>query len=563
MIEPKYEILADLLERKLFRVPSYQRPYSWTTKQREDLFNDIKILSECTDTSRHHFMATIVCLDRKQTETVGADQYTTLEVVDGQQRLTTLVILLKAIEKAIHDKKIRAELITLLLKADRRLILLQISHDSNEVFRKYLTSGTIPNFDQLNTEAESNLAQAFRDCEFFVSTWAKTHKDGLIDLLRLLRYRIGFVYYTLDDESSVYTIFSALNSRGLDVDWIDKTKSMLMGIVFEKFPKKASEEHLKTLHEIWTRIYEKLGKKTIPGQEILRFAATLKYDKATSKTMGAEESYNFFNSYCTKDYSHIVETCDWLHDIADHLHNLYTNSSLSAVTDIAHARLLAIAIQQSSLKDIERQDLLEYWEKMTFKIFGLLGKDARHGVGDYVRLSRDIHQRKLKTKDQILEQMRGISNTYSIDEALRQITNTNCYDNWENDLKYFFYRYEEYLCQKAGRTIANTVWIQIWNNSAITSIEHICPQTPTAEWKTKFPGKSGVRNNVHRIGNLTLLPPNENSRIGQKTFADKKTAYKKYGLLMLEEIAAEKDWDKLAVDRRESKLIAWAKQTWE
>lgn len=100
MIEPKYQILVDLLERRLFRVPNYQRPYSWETKQRRDLFSDIENLLSYPE-DRHHFMATIVCLDRKKTESIGADEYKTLEVVDGQQRLTTLIILLKAITKKI------------------------------------------------------------------------------------------------------------------------------------------------------------------------------------------------------------------------------------------------------------------------------------------------------------------------------------------------------------------------------------------------------------------------------------------------------------------------------
>ena len=61
-------------------------------------------------------------------------------------------------------------------------------------------------------------------------------------MLRILRNRLGFIFYVLDDEGSVYTVFEVLNSRGLEVDWLDKSKSMLMGIAFEKF--KGREQHL-------------------------------------------------------------------------------------------------------------------------------------------------------------------------------------------------------------------------------------------------------------------------------------------------------------------------------
>ena len=461
MLEPKYQILADLLERRLFRVPNYQRPYSWETKQRTDLFSDIKSLSNYPDSARHHFMATIVCLDRKKTEAIGADEYRTLEIVDGQQRLTTLIILIKAIAKRLNDTdKLKVELNSLLVKADERLILLQINHDSNAIFSSYLKKGSLPVLVKIVTQAEMNLFNAFNECENFADEWLKDKKE-LVSLVKLLRHRLGFVFYTLEEEGIVYTIFNALNSRGLDVDWLDKTKSMLMGIVFEKFRKHASAEHLKNLHDTWTSIYAMLGKKTIPGQEILRFAATLKHETDTSKTLSAEDSYAFFQQYCSKDYKKIIETCEWLQDIAAHLNRLYTDSRLGAVTDIAHARLLAIAILQSKISLSERNELLHFWEKMTFKIFGLYRKDARTGVGDYIRLARNIHNQTLTTKDDILSRMKNISDLYPIDGAVKEITNADCYSGWENDLKYFFW----FFCKYSLPTVTNSTILSFIFNS--------------------------------------------------------------------------------------------------
>lgn len=89
-------MLDELLERSLFRIPNYQRAYSWERRQRADLFGDVQKLLDAP-AERHHFMASVVCLNRNIRETVGADEFATLDVVDGQQRLTTLIILLKAI----------------------------------------------------------------------------------------------------------------------------------------------------------------------------------------------------------------------------------------------------------------------------------------------------------------------------------------------------------------------------------------------------------------------------------------------------------------------------------
>ncbi len=60
MIEPKYQTLNGLFSDRVFRIPKYQRFYSWLKKQREDLFGDIRELAKKGE-DRHHFMATIVC----------------------------------------------------------------------------------------------------------------------------------------------------------------------------------------------------------------------------------------------------------------------------------------------------------------------------------------------------------------------------------------------------------------------------------------------------------------------------------------------------------------------
>ncbi|CAH1058774.1 DUF262 domain-containing protein [Paenibacillus pseudetheri] len=100
-ITPKYFTLVDLLVGKLFRIPNYQRAYSWENRQRQDLFQDI--VKSC-NTGKHHFMATVVCLMRKdEVKTLGSQELKIYDIVDGQQRLTTLIALIKAIVLNLHQ----------------------------------------------------------------------------------------------------------------------------------------------------------------------------------------------------------------------------------------------------------------------------------------------------------------------------------------------------------------------------------------------------------------------------------------------------------------------------
>jgi len=97
MIEPKYVTLQQLFSNRVFRIPHYQRFYSWKNKQREDVFSDLlKLVAGNSDD--HHFMATIVCYRTPEIKESGTTEYRVHDIVDGQQRLTTLIIILKCIQ---------------------------------------------------------------------------------------------------------------------------------------------------------------------------------------------------------------------------------------------------------------------------------------------------------------------------------------------------------------------------------------------------------------------------------------------------------------------------------
>lgn len=222
MIQPEFKPLIVILSDKLFRIPKYQRHYSWQSRQRHELFEDIKKLELAREKydERTHFMATIVCLKTQDKEQVGSNTFYIYDVVDGQQRLTTLVILLKAISlKLESDQQLdeAKELNKLLVKDDGRLIILQNNHENRLILRNYLKDGQKPEVSSLKTIADKNISQAIKDCEKFVNA----HPNA-VKLLALVKNYLYFIFQSLEDKGAVYTIFEVLNSRGLDVDWLDK-----------------------------------------------------------------------------------------------------------------------------------------------------------------------------------------------------------------------------------------------------------------------------------------------------------------------------------------------------
>ena len=558
-IHPNYLTLDELLAKRLFRIPHYQRAYSWQRKQRNDMFGDIRKLKGNQDNV--HFMATVVGL-RRDTKTIVTDKYNIIEIVDGQQRLTTLVLLLKAIEKKLDssvpdEERVAQELKDLLVKADdASLILLQTNHDRSRYFANFLRYGKIPSAKEAQTLADRELLRAIHECESFVDEWDR------IELLKIIKNQLTFIFHEIDDEAAVYTVFEVLNNRGLHVSWLDRLKSMLMSVAFEAYQDNR-DEHINELHQIWGEIYETIGLHQTLSTEALRFGATLKSPSQISKPLGEEAAVATLRKQC-ENAAKAIEVSNWLLKVTKAIGRFveYPSPSRGAVSKISQARLLAVSIILRNFSSNQEEKLLDQWEKTTFRIFGLCGKDARTGVGHYVRLAWEILNNTELNANDILEWIKKISEgkDYSIESILHQLENSNCYEGWEDELRYLLFRYEEYLAEQQGQTFSNEQWNRIWQKSAAGSIEHILPQSKGSQVEGD---EEGIF--VHRLGNLLLLPPNLNSQLGDLEPEAKADSYINTGLLIAKEVGLtikQNGWDVAQIEEREQKLIEWIQSEW-
>ena len=560
-IQPQHITLAELIQGRLFRIPQYQRAYSWQQKQRQDLFGDIqRVFAQGAD--RSHFMATLVGL-RRESQTIVTTEHRVIEIVDGQQRITTLILLLKAIAKAVDpsdatEATIRQELDASLVKDDKAtLLLLQTNHDGSDYFANYLRKGTRPPQIEAKTLADRNLLSAMKDCERFVADWQ--NNNSLKDLVILLKNRLTFILHEIDDEAQVYTVFEVLNSRGLDVSWFDRLKSMLMAIVFESGTGN-NRETIAEVHELWAQIYRRVGLRLGLSTESLRFAATLRNPERPSRSLGAEAAAGLLHERSKGGPSAVIETTQWLKSVTDAVDNLTASPRLNAVTTIVQARLVATAVHlRTDFTETERTKILRRWENVTFRIYGMFGKDARWAVGDYVRLAWRIVNQQLSADD-VLQRLSNIGRDFPVDKAVDSLRKTDCYTYWGEELRYFLHRYEEHLAQKAGQGFKNEQWDRIWESSLSNSIEHIRPQN----WWKKRSSEPDLTK-MHRLGNLTMLPPGLNSKLQDKSPKQKAKAYTNTGLLSAQEVAdliSDSGWTFETMRKRENDLLEWALEEW-
>ena len=190
----------------------------------------------------------------------------------------------------------------------------------------------------------------------------------------------------------------------------------------------------------------------------------------------------------------------------------------------------------------------------------MAGKDARAHVGDYVRLAWEIMNRNLSGA-KILDALASIGSDYPIRQTVKDLVNTDCYEGWTEELRYFFFRYDEYIARMHGENLNELQWSKIWAEEPSRSIEHIRPQSK-GPWTSST---SGVF--VHRLGNLVLLPPGVNSRLKDKEPKHKAKDYEHCGLLAATELFKmlnknQGKWDRKMVERRENGPIRWAIKEW-
>lgn len=504
-------------------------------------------------------MATIVGL-RRGTKNILTNEFHDVEVVDGQQRLTTLVLMLKSIEQALDDSissegLVAKELQQLLVKDDALApVLLQTNHDASQHCVTYLRKGTHAAPDTAKTDADRCLLEAIVECEQFVSAWKA--KGQLLDLVSIIKNKLTFIFHELDSEAVVYTVFEVLNSRGLDVSWFDRLKSVLMGLAFEANTGN-QRDTVAELHRLWREIYNVIGLRQGLSAETLKVSATLWSEDSLSRLLGEEDSVAVLREIATRSSTGVVEVTEWLLQVVRAMDVLQKDQRRDGVTRIGQARLLAAAISmRDDIPESDREKLLGLWERVSFRIYGISRKDARTKVGDYVRLARSTIRERL-TFAEIEKGLKNIGAEFPITTVVSELRDSNRYTDWQQDLRYFLFRYEEHLAKQAGQKFDNGQWARIWEATPSESIEHIHPQSKGDQQRSA----SGIF--VHRLGNLMLLPPRLNSKFRDIPPEDKKDEYVQTGLHQASDVARRiPTWNREAIVKREDEMISWAESHW-
>ncbi|HBD9158638.1 TPA: DUF262 domain-containing protein, partial [Campylobacter jejuni] len=297
--------LNDLFGKdRTYSVPKYQRNYSWSEDQWEDLWCDIEDLEK---SNYPHFMGSIVLQETKDAKNI--------DIIDGQQRLTTLSIFMSAIifyidnlvkkdkdktdnekRKEIFNKKYLGYESSTTLKIVPKLTL---NNTNNNFFTHYIINQNIPDKPTLADEDNSNylLYKAFN---FFQKKIKEKfqEEDGKIiaEYVEMIGEQLKFIVIIVQNELDAYVLFQTLNARGVELTAADLLKNYFLNLL------KNEPEILNQANLMWENINNKISTEKIP--DFLRSVINSQIDLVTKNRLfkevkknikTSEEAFNFIS----------------------------------------------------------------------------------------------------------------------------------------------------------------------------------------------------------------------------------------------------------------------------
>ncbi len=575
--------LDGVIEKGMFEIPSYQRGYAWQERQLKDFWNDLEHVSKLGD--KFHYMHSLTL---RESENELEDS--AFEIIDGQQRLATSLILLGLLAKITKHKDPKYDSMNL------EPVLSYKYYGLNEAFRAIMEEEKDLERFQTSFYAK-NLIEAYT---FFKEKISDTPMETLNGMLDALTKKMLFSVVELNDNRiDPFSSFETINNRGKDLSTLELFKNRLHFVAHKICDGKKLEKLQNEINDTYTIIYYDLRSFEDDNLErfLKHFVAYYYGEKGDFKKRLLEMEFNahkrytdntnfddeyekiddllFYLSYSSKVW-YFLHTLDEKSitlifddnkklemEITPKMRNLLDKMRrLNALSDNAFLPLLLslLTIQRAGKSANEQpyttkelEGLLEYLERFGFLIYGVAGKNTPKN--EWIELAfiafrayrygeENIAIEDLPTLEKSFFNRQGNSALELLEESIHSKKNAEKWYQWGKALNYLLYEYE---LHHNPETTLNF-------DSSIESIEHILPQKPDQGYSAKE--KSWAKNPhiVHALGNLLLIAKNTNSSLSNKPFEEKRKQYLK-GSYSEKEVAKNASFGVAQIKERSEKLL--------
>ena len=539
----------------VFSIPGYQRPYAWGRDQAQELLDDLlgalaaapAQLSEAAP----YFLGSIVLIKAE-----GLPEAT---VVDGQQRLTTLTLLLSAVRATVQGTAVQAGItkriyehgdVVSATEARYRLLLRERDRD---FFRDYVQhEDGLQKLVQLNTVLPDAQARLRTNALVFMDGLAKLSQAELVRLVQFIITRCYLVTVATPDLDSAYRIFGVLNSRGLDLSATDILKAEIIGGI----------------------------------APALRDAYTKKWEDE-EEDLGRDEFGDLF-SHIRMVYRKAKPQGTLLKEFKDHVEPAKQPQSFidEVLMPMAQAFSELRDADYASTKHAEQvNEYLRWLNRLEFKdwVPPALTFFVRHReqpevvltfFRDLERLGYSMLARKTSVNDRI-ERFSALTKSIELDANLTLVGSPLQLSPEEQFQTYAALNgplYETHSPRALALLLLRLDHLMSDGSATyqhdVVSVEHVMPQqpAPNSQWATWVPDKNVHQLWVHRLGNLALLSRKKNSSASNRDFDWKKSAYFTKGgasaFALTTQVLQHVDWTAQVMQQRQDILLERLETHW-
>jgi hypothetical protein len=605
--------LSKIFADSYYRIPDYQRGYAWSDdKQLPELWEDLlDITRNKNDDGFHpHFTGTL-SLRRVPNSELKSDAekvalqsgHDFFDVVDGQQRLTTLVILLFVLGKYLKAsirKEIDAKYIKTKIKG--RSVLYKLSYGGNNINNDYYLrkeifedSDTLPCRNNVYT---NNLRRAKA---FFTEKIEGLKQKERTDLYEKLVTALVFDIKFIDDSLDVQAVFETMNNRGKPLTTLEKLKNRLLYLT-DKMSGIDKEELAGIVNQGWGSIYENLGKNPdvlLDEDDFLSAHLTLlrvPRDYAFSEQLAEKKVFEMFCSRAStyqlsyarnaseddkeevvsynKIRNYVIDVSNYVpfwYDV--NMPNFDTPQGVQLAKILYLDRSKEIRLFLAELMRLRKTNegivdgILKCVEKILFR--NSLPCPSLMDVRTLATRARELHSKDLSLED--LKATLDSTLAYPVSaeslatgfRGLFDYSRSNIgFHRWVG-LRFFLFEYEEYIHQKENKRDFEKIK---WQQFDETSVEHIMPKKWWDHWTAEMDAylalitppeePEGLAHKIiiNTLGNLTILKDSKNSSLGNNPWNVKREAYST-GCYSEMAISKHTDWNYYTILERGKDML--------
>ncbi|PJJ99186.1 hypothetical protein CO641_06215 [Lysobacteraceae bacterium NML91-0213] len=555
-LSAKEQSLAKIFsDEYMFSIPAYQRPYSWGVDQAQELLDDLISYMRAggtqLDESPPYFLGSLVLIKSESSPKA--------EVVDGQQRLTTLTLLLACVRAVTQNESVRQGITACvyqkgnIVAATENNYRLTLRERDLEFFRERVQhEGGIETLVAGDEDLPDSQARLRENARHFMRVLSDLDPETLLRLVQFIVTRCYLVAVATPDLDSAYRIFGVMNSRGLDLTATDILKAEIIGAVPEASRKMYTEK--------WEGLEADLGRDAF-GE--LFSHIRMVYRKAKPAGTLLKE---FRAHVAPADPRAFVDRV--LEPMAE---------AFRAISDADYASTRHAEAINDALRWLNRLEFKDWMPPaLAFFTRHRANPDAVLGfVAGLERLAFGMLVRKAGVNERI-ERFSRLTAAVEAGDALGEPGSALQLTPAEQYEMYAFLDgplYQTHSARALGVILLRIDALASDGSKTMqhqhVTVEHVLPQSPRpdSQWARWIPSEQVRAGWVHRLGNLALLNRKKNSAAGNREFDWKKQAYFSRGGVcpfpLTTQVLQQQEWTADVLETRQAALLALAEAHWK